>query len=605
MSMSLKTFLIGRPIDTVKEKHERLGKAMGLAVFSSDALSSVAYATEEMLLPLMVLGAVALNYSLPIAAAIIGLIVLVAFSYMQTIRAYPSGGGAYIVAKENLGTNVALVAAAALLIDYVLTVIVSISAGVAAITSAFPALHSHTVALCLLSLLLIVIVNLRGIRESGAIFSGPTYIFIVSLAIVVVVGIWKYHTGEVTPSHMELPHEALDALPILLVLRAFSSGCTALTGIEAVANGVPAFKQPESRNASITLAWMATLLGGLFLGITYNAYVYGITPKENVTLVSQLVMAVSGGGPLYYLVQFATFMILILAANTSFADFPRLSSILARDYFLPRQLASQGDKLVYSNGIILLGVFGALLMVAFGGDTHAMIPLYTVGVFLAFTLSQSGMVVHWLKSREKGWFFGMMLNGVGGITTAAVLLVIASTKFFHGAWLVVAAIPMLIFLMWRVNRHYKSIAEQLVPADMAVEQPYTHHSVIIPVGGVHSAVVNAIKYGSSISEDVVAIYVCLDTRNASITQERWAKFSMGVPLIVLDSPYRSVIEPVVDYIEEVRKVHKAGVITVILPEFVPSRWWEHLLHNQTAWLLKGILLFKKGVVCTSVPFQLK
>ncbi len=603
--MSLKTFLIGQPIDSVKEAHERLSKKMGLAVFSSDALSSVAYATEEMLLPLMLAGTAILHYSMPIAIAIMVLITLVAFSYMQTIRAYPSGGGAYTVSKENLGENFGLVAAAALMIDYVLTVIVSISAGVAAVTSAIPTLHTHTVLICLASLLLIVVVNLRGIRESSKIFAGPVYIFVGAIFLMVVFGVAKYHTGAV-PDATGYPHETLaNAVPWLLLMRAFASGCTALTGIEAVANGVPAFKPPEAKNASVTLVWMAAILGLLFIGITYNAYVFGIVPKENETVLSQLASAIFGVGPIYYLIQFSTFLILILAANTSFADFPRLSSIMARDYYLPRQLASQGDKLVYSNGIILLGVFAALLIVTFQGNTHAMIPLYTVGVFLAFTLSQTGMVVHWLKNREPWWVLGMVFNGIGALATGVVFVVVGYTKFMHGAWLVVAAIPMLIYLMVKVNKHYKSIAEQLIPDDLKPLANYKHHSVIIPVGGVHSAVVNAIKYARAISDDVVAIYVCLDTRKASITKASWDKYGMGVPLIVLDSPYRSVIEPVVDYIEEVRNIHKDGVITVILPEFVPSRWWEHLLHNQTALLLKGILLFKKGVVSTSVPFQLR
>ncbi|MBI3793390.1 MAG: APC family permease [Nitrospinae bacterium] len=602
MPMSLKTFLIGQPIDSVKEKRERLNKITGLAVFSSDAISSVAYATEEMLIPLAMLGLMAVHFSIQISAAIIALIVIVALSYTQTIRAYPNGGGSYIVARENLGEKTGLVAAAALMIDYVLTVIVSISAGVAAITSAFPSLSLHTVLLCLLSLLIIIVVNLRGLRESGAIFSGPVYVFIGSLLLLVAVGAYKFHGGMVKPQNVFVAG-ALDAVPTFIILRAFASGCTALTGIEAVANGVKAFQAPESRNAAITVTWMAAILGVLFIGISYDAYVYGILPKDGETVVSQLASAVFGIGPIYYVIQFATFFILVLAANTAFADFPRLSSILAADSFFPRQLASLGDKLVFSNGIILLGVFSAVLLVVFEGDTHLMIPLYTIGVFIAFTLSQAGMVVHWFKKREKWWIFSMTMNGVGAIATFLVFLVVSYSKFVLGAWIALAAVPAIIFFMHKIHTHYKSISEQLAPRELSSASEYAHHSVIIPIGGVNKAVINSIRYAKAISNDVTAIYVCLDTSKATITKELWDKFGMKVPLLVLDSPYRSIIEPVVDYIEEVRKDYKNGVITVILPELVPSRWWEHLLHNQTALLLKGILLFKKGVVSTSVPYQ--
>jgi amino acid transporter len=603
--MSLKRFLIGQPIDSVKENRERLNKTMGLAVFSSDALSSVAYATEEMLIPLTLAGLMMVHYSMSISIGIIALIAVVAISYMQTIRAYPSGGGAYIVAKENLGLKMGLIAAAALLIDYVLTVIVSISAGVAAITSAFPSLHSHAVLMCMVSLGFIVIVNLRGLREAGAIFSVPVYIFVGGLFMLVVAGIVHYHSGSIQPRNILPPSTGFEVLPLLLIMRAFASGCTALTGIEAVANGVNAFQQPEAKNASITLAWMALILGVLFIGVTYNVYSYGILPKHDETVLSQLASAVFGTGPMYYVIQFSTFAILILAANTSFAGFPRLGSILAMDNFLPRQLASQGDKLVFSNGILLLGAFSAGLIIMFDGDTHAMIPLYTVGVFIAFSVSQAAMVPHWFKHREGWWIPSMIMNGVGALATTLVLIDITYAKFLHGAWMVMAALPVIIYLMFKIHTHYKSINAQLIPKEMKAETVYAHHSVIIPIGGVNSAVINTIKYAKAISNDVVAIYVCLDTSKATITTELWDKYGMNVPLLVLDSPYRSVIEPIVDYIEGVRDVYTDGVITVILPEFVPSRWWEHLLHNQTAWLLKGILLFKKGVVSTSVPFQLR
>ncbi|MBI5636689.1 MAG: APC family permease [Nitrospinae bacterium] len=608
--MSWKTILIGQPLDSAREKHERLGAAMGLAVFSSDALSSVAYATEEMLLPL-VLGGIALTrFSLPVALAIALLIAVVAVSYMQTIRAYPMGGGAFIVAQENLGEGFGLTAGAALMIDYVMTVTVSISAGVAAITSAFPGLFPYTVEICLAALALIAVVNLRGVRESGFLFSFPVFFFIGSLGLLIVFGLFHNVSGELAPEAAVSP--ALEALPLLLILRAFSSGCTALTGIEAVANGVRSFKQPEAKNASLTLVWMAALLAFFFIGITYLVHQAEILPKPEVTVLSQLAARVFGGGVMFYALQFATFMILVLAANTAFAGFPSLSSIMARDYYLPRQLMSQGDRLVFSNGILLLSLFAGALIVLFHGRTHAMIPLYTVGVFVAFTLSQAGMVVHWMRKRGRGWRWAAALNGVGAAITGVVLAVVASTKFMHGAWLVLIAIPVHIYLMLSIKKHYLRVASQLVleESEAAVAQnngdtQYGHHSVIIPVSGMNRPVLNAIRYARAISNDVVAVYVRLDERQTSMTREGWSKYGMGVPILVLDSPYRSVIEPLLDYIDEVRKVYKDGVITVILPEFVPSRWWEHLLHNHTAFLIKTRLLFRSGVVSTSVPLHLK
>ena len=608
--MSWKTMLIGRPLESTREKHERLGTAMGLAVFSSDALSSVAYATEEMLLPL-VLGGIALTrFSLPVALAIALLIAVVAISYMQTIRAYPTGGGAYIVAHENLGEGFGLTAGAALMIDYVLTVTVSISAGVAAITSAFPGLLPYNVEICLAALVFIAMVNLRGVRESGFLFSFPVFFFIGSLALLIVFGLFRHVSGGLAPEAGVSP--ALEALPLLLILRAFSSGCTALTGIEAVANGVRAFKQPEAKNASLTLMWMAALLAFFFIGITYLVHQAEILPKPEVTVLSQLAVRVFGDGLMFYALQFATFMILVLAANTAFADFPRLSSIMAQDYYLPRQLMSQGDRLVYSNGILLLSFFAGTLILMFRGDTHAMIPLYTVGVFVAFSLSQTGMVVHWLRTRENGWWWAAAMNGTGAIVTTVVLGVVAWSKFIHGAWIVLIAIPLIISFMLAIKRHYRRIALQLAldgsPESVAMnngDAQYGHHSVIIPISGVNRPVLNAIRYARAISDDVVAIYVRLDERQTSITREAWSNYGMGVPILVLDSPYRSVIEPLLDYIDEVRKDYKNGVITVILPEFVPSKWWEHLLHNQTAFLIKTRLLFRSGVVSTSVPLHLK
>jgi amino acid transporter len=544
-----------------------------------------------------------LHYSMPVALAISTLIAIVAMSYFQTIHAYPNGGGAYIVAKENLGTYPGLIAGSALLIDYVLTVTVSVSAGIAAITSAFPVLHEYNVALCVTAILLIMTGNLRGVRESGKIFSVPAYIFIGALYLLMVFGVKKY----LTLPHLPMPafrEASTNILPIFIILRAFASGCAALTGIEAVANGVQAFKPPESRNAGITLIWMALILASLFMGITFLAAHYGILPNENETVLSQVARAVFSKGIIYYVIQFSTALILILAANTSFADFPRLSSIMAADRYLPRQLSNRGDKLVFSNGILILGFFSIVLIVLFRGDTHALIPLYAVGVFCAFTLSQAGMVKHWLAYKGKGWVKSAVINGIGAITTAIVLVIIASTKFLHGAWIVLIAIPGLVYLTMKVHQHYLSVADQLTVACPVKQPDFTHHSVIIPISGIQNAVVGAIKYAKALSNDVSAVYVCLDPVETEKIMIKWDHACMGVPLIILESPYRSVIEPLLDYIEEIKSEYKDGVITVVLPEFVPSKWWHHLLHNQTALLIKGILLFKKGVVSTSVPFHL-
>ena len=603
--MSIKSFLIGSPIETIKEKHERLSKTMGLAVFSSDPLSSVAYGTEEILFALVLGGTAFLNYLLPIAVAIVVLVAIVATSYYQTIHAYSSGGGAYIVAKDNLGDYPGLVAGAALLIDYVLTVTVSISAGIAAITSAFPAMRGHTIILCLFAILFISLMNLRGVRESGKVFSLPVYLFIGSLLLLIGASFMKSFSQSPL-AYAPLQETASAIFPVFIILKAFASGCATLTGIEAVSNGVRAFKAPEAKNAGITLIWMAFTLAVLTIGIAYYAHYYAILPNSGETVLSQLTRAVFSKGVIYYTVQFATALILILAANTSYADFPRLSSIMANDRYLPRQLSNRGDKLVFSNGILILGFLSALLLVLFKGDTHSLIPLYAVGVFTAFTLSQFGMVKHWMREKGNGWLKSAVINGVGGFVTGVVLIIIAVEKFEHGAWMVLIAIPVLVFLTREVNRHYRSVAEQLsLETCITVEREYKHHSVIVPISGLQQAVINAIKYAKVLSSDVVAVYVCIDPVETEKIKAKWDRLCMGVPLNILDSPYRSITEPLIDYIEEVKQQYADGVITVVLPEFVPSKWWHHLLHNQTALFIKGILLFKKGVVSTSVPFHLR
>ena len=578
--MSLKNFLIGSPIETIREKHERISKKVGLAVFSSDPLSSVAYGTEEIMFALIVGGTALLNYTLPIAIAIVITVAIVVISYYQTIHAYSSGGGAYIVAKENLGVLPGLIAGSALLIDYVLTVTVSIAAGIAAITSAFPATRDYTVTMCIASILFISIINLRGVRESGKVFSSPVYIFIGSLLLLLAASLTKSLSFP-RIEYREVTGTVASIFPMFIILKAFASGCVTLTGIEAISNGVRAFKAPEAKNAGITLVWMAFMLGFLTIGIAYFANYYGILPNSNETVVSQLARTVFSKGAVYYTIQFATMLVLILAANTSFADFPRLSSIMANDRYLPRQLGNRGDKLVFSNGILILGFLSALLVVLFRGDTHSLIPLYAVGVFTAFTLSQAGMVRHWFKDKGRGWRKSAVINGIGGITTGVVLVVIAVEKFTHGAWIVLIAIPVLVYLTQKVHQHYLSVADQLSLEGADTGREYTHHSVIIPVSGLQTAVLNAIKYAKALSDDVAAVYVCLDTAEMEKMQTKWKIYGMGVPLVILHSPYRSIIEPLMDYIDGIRERYEDGIITVVLPEFVPQKWWHHLLHNHS------------------------
>jgi amino acid transporter/nucleotide-binding universal stress UspA family protein len=598
----LRTRLLGSPLPSVAERHERLSKRLALAVFSSDALSSVAYATEEILLVLAVAGTVALQWSLPVGLAIVALLAVVATSYRQTIHAYPNGGGAYIVAKENLGTVPGLTAAAALLVDYVLTVSVSVAAGVAAVVSALPGLASHREALALCAVAAVVFANLRGVKESGRIFALPTYGFIACALALIGWGIVKLVTsgaGQVP----YLPHQASNPITVWLLLRAFASGCTALTGVEAISNGVPAFKRPEWRNAARTLVWMAVLLGAMFVGITGLAYEYGIVPKEDETVLSQLARLTFGGGPLYYLTQAFTMLILVLAANTSFADFPRLASLLARDGFLPRQLTHRGDRLVFSNGILVLGGLAALLIVTFGGEVHALIPLYAVGVFASFTLSQAGMVQHWRRERHAGWWMHAVVNGVGALATLIVTVIIGMTKFTHGAWIVVLLIPSLIVVFWRTRSHYLRVADNL-SLEGFERRPVTGHRIVVPIGGVHRATLRAIDYARQLGPEVTAVYVDqADDGNRVLA--KWAEWGNGVPIVVLDSPYRSITRPLLEYIDLLReKLGADGFVTVVLPEFIPRRWWHHLLHNQSALLLKGALLFRKNVVVVDVPFHL-
>jgi amino acid transporter len=593
--------ILGRPLATAAEKHERLGKVSGLAVFASDALSSVAYGTEEIMLVLVAAGTAAIVYSFPIMIGIVVLVGIVAASYWQTIHAYPSGGGSYIVAKDNLGTLPGLVAGAALLIDYVLTVAVSTAAGVAAVTSAFPALFAWRVLICVVTVIAVTVANLRGVRESGNLFTIPTYWFIVSLGALLLAGAYRILTGTVQPYPVE-ELKVTEAIGAFLLLRAFSSGCATLTGIEAVSNGIPAFRPPESKNASITLVWMASILGATSLGMAYLAHLYHVTPKEAETVVSLLARATMGEGILYYNLQTATAIILFLAVNTSFQDFPRLSSILARDGFMPRQMANRGDRLVFSNGILILAGFSIVLLVAFQGSTHALIPLYAVGVFLSFTLSQAGMVRHWLKE-ERPASHHIALNALGAVTTGVVTVVIAVSKFTHGAWMVIVLIPLIVLGLLRINRHYQKVGEQLTLAG-ARRPRIGKNPVVVLVAGLHRGTVEALEYARSISPNVTALTVDLDPTQTTKLRLKWTEWEPDIPLVVLESPYRSILRPLLEYIDRMEKQGEGRYLTVVVPEFIPSRWWQHFLHNQTALMVKAALLFRPGKVSVSVPYHL-
>ncbi len=605
--------LVGKSLPTSAHAEERLSNAAALAVLSSDALSSVAYATEEILLVLVAAGSTALSYSIPIAAVIMLLLGIVILSYSQTIKAYPNGGGSYIVARENLGLVPGLVAGGSLMIDYILTVTVSISAGTAALVSALPTLKEHTVLLCLFFMFLIMLVNLRGVKESGNLFMIPTYAFIVGIFLLVGVGLYQQLSGNVAP-HQVVDIPAKEPLTLFFLLRAFSAGCSALTGVEAISDGVLAFKPPEWKNARLTLIYLGVILGAMFVGITYlaNAYHLVVVPGESETAVSHLARQVFGDGSIpYYFLQIATLLILLLAANTAYADFPRLCYFLARDGFLPRQLSILGDRLVYSNGIIFLSVAAAVLVIVFKGQVSAIIPLYAVGVFTSFTLSQLGMVVRWWGLKTAGWQASMFINAIGALATLVVLTVIVLTKFIAGAWLVVAAIPLLVWIFVSINRHYKYVAERLSINDLAprgyIPRPrmetVTHPAIVI-MGSLNRGTVEALDYARSIADEIIAVHVDIGSTDREKLRVRWEELESDIELVILDSPYRSVIEPIVDFVVGYEKEHPDVLSTVIVPAFVTRNWWEGLLHNQTTLFLKAALLGKRSRVVTTVRYYL-
>jgi len=594
MLSRIKHLFLGSPLPTQQLVHERLNKIRALATFSPDALSSIAYANQEIYLGLVVAGTAGLSLALPIGLVITGLLIIVALSYFQTIHGYPSGGGSYIVARENLGTLPGLVAAAALLIGYLLTAAVSLTAGVEAIASAFPVLWSHRVIASLSLLTVVTLLNLRGLHETGTLMAVPVYLFLFTYLPMLAYGLVRF-LMEGPGSLVVAAPPPSEPLTAFLILHTFSAGCTALTGIEAISNGVPAFRPPEAKNAGQTLMVMALLMALLFvgsIGLT-QALAVGAGPQE--TIVSALARRLLGSGPAYMLIQVGTMLILAVAANTSFAGFPRLAALLAADSFLPRQLTGLGDRLVFANGISLLAVATGVLIVVFGGDSHALIPLFAVGVFLAFTLSQAGMVVYWWRERGKGWKLKAALNGIGSLATGMTVIVIGVSKFVEGAWITVLLIPTLVAGFLQIRTHYRQVAEQLslhgLPPSI---KPHPSPRVVIPISGVHRGIFDAIAYARSISRDVTAVYIELEPGTGERILERWERWWPDVPLVVLPSPYRSIIGPLLDFLDETDRQHHDGQLaTVVLPEFVPAQWWHGLLHNQTAWLLKAALLYRR------------
>ncbi len=598
---SVKRVLLGKPLDTRHLEAERLTKVTGLAVLSSDALSSVAYATEAMLLILMAAGSAGTDHALAVGGFIVLLLAIVVASYRQTVYAYPQGGGAYFVAKENLGTTFGLVAAAALLVDYTLTVAVSVAAGVDAITSAFPVLHAHRITMGVGAILLIAFGNLRGLRESGAIFSVPTYCFIAMFGLMLLVNL--VHPFGVVPA-VPAATSGVTAVTTWLLLRAFSSGCAALTGVEAVSDGVAAFQPPESKNAAIVLVWMGLILGGFFAGSTLLAHHFGVLPVGSQTVISQLGHAAFGDSPLYFLLQFATALILILAANTSFADFPRLSSFLARDAYLPRQLANRGDRGVFSNGILVLSLVAGGLLWLFRGDTHALIPLYAVGVFLSFTLSQAGMVRRLATRRETGWAGRAIFSSVGALATGIVLLIELATKFASGAWITALLVTLLVVMFYEIHSHYTFYAGQLSSREWQPVWP-RKHVVVVPVAGVSKSTASALAYALLLSQNVRAVAVATDPGQVPRLQDEWDMWDSGVPLEVIVSPHRAIVRPLLEYINKVESEEHPDWLTVVLPEVMPARWWHAFLHNQTVYAIKAALLFRKNIVVTTVRHHLE
>jgi amino acid transporter len=621
-----RSWLIGRPLSTADAPHQTIGKLVGLAVFASDALSSTAYATQEILGVIAAAGAIAYGYLFPISLGIVTLLTIVTISYQQTIHAYPGGGGAYIVARDNLGELPAQTAGAALLTDYILTVSVSISSGVAQIISAYPGLFPYRVWLAVIAVLFIMLINLRGVKESGKAFAIPTYFFVLMMVFTVSFGIFRYFTGSlgmvVDPPHFAAQHVISMITPFIL-LHAFANGTTALTGVEAISNGITAFKEPRSKNAGITLIWMSLILGSLFLGLSFlTGRVHAVFSEEE-TVISQLARTIyEGRGILYLMLISGTTVILIMAANTAFADFPRLGALHAGDGFLPRQLTYRGSRLVYSRGIVTLAIISCILIIIFQASVTRLIPLYAIGVFLSFTLSQAGMARRWWKighlaegvkivepgstlKYESGWQYRMAINGFGSISTAIVMVVFAVTKFAEGAWVVLILTPILVTIFFSIHHHYKGLAKKLSLDNFGVIPPHnTRHRIIMPVGGVHQGTLAALRYARMLSDDITVVHVSVEPTESEKVRQKWETWGQGVRMVILNSPYRLFLEPLLEYIAEIARQRQPGeTMTIVVPEFVSDSHMTAALHTNTAEFLRNQLKRQHGIVIINVPYH--
>lgn len=621
-----RTWLIGHPLATADAPHQTIGKLIGLAVFSSDALSSVAYGPQEMMTILAIAGVAALPLALPLVFAIVLLLAILTFSYEQTIHAYPGGGGAYIVARDNLGELPAQTAGAALLTDYILTVAVSISSGVAQIVSAFPQLEATRVWIAVGMILFIMVVNLRGVKESGMTFAAPTYFFLIMAYITVGVGIFRLLTGTLPPvvDPPRMIATVLEPLSLFIILRAFANGTTSLTGVEAISNGITAFKEPRSNNAGKTLIFMAGILGSLLIGVTIIALRIHAVPSEDETVISQITRTIyDGRGLLYLATIISTTVILVMAANTAFADFPRLGALHAGDGFLPRQMTFRGSRLVYSRGIVALALIACGLVIIFKASVTALIPLYAIGVFLSFTLSQLGMAKRWWKSghlkpgvevrepgsilkHENNWQYKMVVNAFGSFCTLVVMIIFAVFKFTEGAWVVVLLTPILVAIFFSIHFHYKHLARQLSLDNHTDPVRVRRNRVIMPIAGVHRGTLAALRYARSLSDDVTAVHISIDPKEAEKIKEKWEMWGDGTRLVILNSPYRVFLEPLLEYIDSLNgKGNQGETITILVPQFIPKRWITHFLHTRTAETLRKVLLNRENIVITEVPYQVK
>lgn len=603
MLSKVKRLLIGRPRKSTALEEEKLNKLKALAILSSDALSSVAYGTEQILLVLITAGFAALWYSIPISIAVLGLLIILILSYRQTIFSYPGGGGAYIVAQDNLGKAPSLIAGGSLLVDYILTVAVSSSAGTDAITSAFPSLHDHRIAIALTMIVFLTIMNLRGVTESASVLAIPIYLFVVAIFVLIISGIVHYVAGG---AHAAAPQfgATVSNVSLFLLLKAFSSGCSALTGVEAVSNAIPNFRKPAAKNAATTLMMMGLILGCMFIGISLLAYWYGIRPNPHETVISQIANATFGRGVMYYIIQGVTALILFLAANTAYSAFPLLAFMLAKDKYMPHMFMVRGDRLGYSNGILFLSILSALLVIVFGGNTENLIPLYAVGVFIPFTLSQLGMMIRWIRLKPSGWVVKLVINTIGMLTTLSITLIFIFTKFSQ-VWMVFIFLPLVLYFFMKINNHYKNTAEQL-RIDITKDKPTVKgNTIIIPVAGITRVVMNTISYAKTLSDNVVAVYVGMDDEAIRKMEQKWEEWDVGIRLVVLRSRYRSIINPLRKFIDTVEwKKADEDHITVLIPQFITKHWWENILHNQTSLLMRAYLINYKDIIVTTVPYHL-